>query len=245
MSSFTVVAPFYDRLMAPVPYRMWVSYYLLLLAQQDIKPKRVLDVCCGTGTMCELLSSEEGMQMTGFDLSPNMIEQAREKARLAMMDIRYEVMDAATFDLNATFQGAFSFFDSLNYITDPNKLQAAFHRVADHLEPGASWIFDLNTAYAFEARMFDQKHVKKNAAVRYDWRSDWDPESRIIKVSMQFWTDEGEFEEVHVQRAHSEEEVRSMLAAAGFVEVKVYNSYTLNPPRAKSDRVHFTAVRAG
>src|SRR5436305_5704907 len=105
--------------MESVPYRMWVSYYLLLLSQQDVHPKRILDVCCGTGTMCELLEYE-GFRMTGIDLSQPMIDRAREKASLAMKKIRYECMDASSFELGEKFDAAYSFFDSLNYITVPS-----------------------------------------------------------------------------------------------------------------------------
>ncbi|HZH97977.1 MAG TPA: methyltransferase domain-containing protein, partial [Fimbriimonadaceae bacterium] len=180
--------------------------------------------------------------VAGFDLSAPMIERAREKAKLSLRKIRYECMDAAEFELGETYDAAFSFFDSLNYITDPERLRHAFKRVAAHLRPGGSFIFDLNTAYAFEAKMFDQKNLKKTAKVRYDWRGDWDPEARIIHVHMKFWSDGGETQETHIQRAHSDEEIRTWMREAGFTDIRRYHSYTLNPARAKSDRVHYTAV---
>lgn len=242
MTSFGPVAPFYDELMAGVPYRMWVGYYLLLLSHQGLRPKRLLDVCCGTGTLCELLY-EDGFHVEGFDLSAPMIEEARRKAAARDMDIRYECMDAAECAMGKTYEGAYSFFDSLNYITDPRRLQMALTKVGEHLEPGGSFVFDLNTAYAFEAKMFDQKLLSPRAKLRYQWKGDWDPESRIIRVDMTFWRGEEEVHETHVQRAHSDEEVRGMLAEAGFTQVRAFHSYTLNPPRYKSDRVHYIAVK--
>ncbi len=242
-ASFGPVAEHYDQLMRVVPYRMWVSYYLLLLSQQGVRPKRLLDVCCGTGTMAELLA-DEGFEVAGFDLSAQMVEQAREKAKLRLRAMRYEVMDAASFDLGEQYDAAYSFFDSLNYITDPAALQSAFHRIAAHLPPGGSLVFDLNTQYAFESRLFDQKDLKPRSLVRYEWKGEWDPESRLIRVFMRFWTAEGEFTETHVQRAYSDDEVRGMLDAAGFEDVQCYHSYTLDRPRGKSDRVHYAALRA-
>lgn len=242
MESFGPVAPYYDELMRPVPYRMWVSYYLLLLAHQQYKPRTMLDVCCGTGTMCELLT-DEGFVLNGFDISPGMIEVARRKAVDKGLEIRYEVFDAAEADMGQTYDAAYSFFDSLNNILDPERLQMAFHRVYEHLNPGGSFIFDLNTAYAFEQRMFDQTNLRPNAKLRYKWVGDWDPDTRIITVDMKFWRGEQEFSEVHTQRAYTEEDVRGMLAEAGFAEVHVFHSYTLNPPRHSSDRLHFAALR--
>lgn len=236
------MAPYYDELMKVVPYRMWVGYYLLLLAQQDAHPVKILDVCCGTGTMCEMLS-REGFLLAGFDLSPQMIDQAREKARLKGQEIRYEVMDAAEFEMHDTYDAAFSFFDSLNNILDPERLQSAFHHVYKHLEPGGSFIFDVNTAYAFETELFNQQNLKGKGAIKYRWVGDWNPKTRIITVNMRFWKDDKEFTEVHQQRAYSDAELREMLQNAGFEQVKSYHSYTLEHPRDKSDRVHYTCLK--
>ena len=79
-SSFGPVAEVYDELMRQVPYRMWIGYYQLLLSVQLAKPERILDVCCGTGVMCEMLY-REGFNMKGFDLSPGKIDVARKKAK--------------------------------------------------------------------------------------------------------------------------------------------------------------------
>src|SRR5689334_8448713 len=105
MQSFGPVAPYYDELMKPVPYRMWVSYYQLLLAHQMFTPRTLLDICCGTGTMCELLT-DEGFTVSGFDISPEMIRMAREKASRKGLKIRYEVADAAEASLGETYDAA-------------------------------------------------------------------------------------------------------------------------------------------
>jgi ubiquinone/menaquinone biosynthesis C-methylase UbiE len=241
-NSFGPVAPYYDELMKQVPYRMWVGYYLLLLAQQNLRPRKLLDVCCGTGTLAEMLH-EEGFDMAGFDLSPGMVDEARRKASTLGLDIRYEVFDAAEADMRDQYEGAYSFFDSLNNITDPHRLQLAFNRVYEHLLPGGSFVFDMNMAYAFEQRMFDQQHLKPSSKLRYRWVGDWDPSTRLITVTMKFWYGQQEFEEVHVQRAYEQEEIRQMLRNAGFTQVRAYHSYTLNPPRHSSDRLHWTATK--
>jgi len=196
--------------MDTVPYRMWASYLLLLFSQQDVHPKRILDVCCGTGTMCELLDNE-GFEMAGFDLSASMIDQAREKAKHRIRPIRYEVMDATEFEMGDTYDAAFSFFDSLNYITDVDRLASAIKQVGKHVVRGGSFVFDLNTAFAFEAKLFDQRAKGPRSKVKYDWLGDYNPETRIIRVDMTFWWQGHEYHEVHVQRAHTDDEVRAML----------------------------------
>jgi 2-polyprenyl-3-methyl-5-hydroxy-6-metoxy-1,4-benzoquinol methylase len=220
---------------------MWASYYQLLLAQQDVHPRRLLDVCCGTGIVTEILA-KEGYQLTGIDLSEPMIAEAKRKAIEAGLNIRYEATDAAEFELHQKFDAAYSFFDSLNYITDLGQLRKAIHRVSKHLLPGGSFIFDLNTSYAFESKMFDQQDTRPRTRVKYNWVGDYNPSSRIIEVAMEFWVEGEKLTETHIQRAHRPEEIEEMLLEAGFVELRCLDSYTLNPPRKKSDRVHWCAL---
>ena len=240
--SFELIAEVYDLLMRGVPYPTWVSYYLLLLATVGFKPKRLLDVACGTGTMAMMLV-EEGFEVAGFDLSEAMIEVARRKAYRKHRDIRYWTADARTVDLGETFDAAYSFFDSLNNILDPADLERALARVFAHLRPGGCWIFDLNTAYAFEHQMFDQRNLNPQAKLRYDWKGTWNAERREITVDMRFWKGETAFRETHRQRAYEPDEVIPMLERAGFVDIRAFHSYTLNPPRATSDRIHYACTR--
>ncbi|MBL8068539.1 MAG: methyltransferase domain-containing protein [Armatimonadetes bacterium] len=241
MASFGPIAPHYDLLMANVPYDMWAGYYRLLLTRHELDPDTLLDVCCGTGTLAELLT-EAGYRVTGFDLSAPMVEEARKKALRQGLDIRYHVADATDFNLGESFQGAYSFFDSLNYITCLEGLQAATRCVAAHLEPGGSFVFDVNTPYAFEQHMFDQEDQRKRALIKYSWKGDYDPASRIIRVDMEFERSGETFHETHVQRAHSDEEIREALHASGFASCTAYDSYSLDRPRVRSDRVHYVAL---
>jgi SAM-dependent methyltransferase len=241
--SFGPVARHYDVLMSHVPYDMWVGYYQLLLAQLDARPRRLLDVCCGTGLVAEILAGE-GYEVTGFDISPHMIAEAQRKAKAQDSGIVYHVADAADLDLDDSFEGAYSFFDSLNYITEPERLRSAIARVARHLEPGGSFVFDVNTAYAFEKQMFDQREKNPKAPIQYEWTGEYDPGTRLIRVQMDFERNGQKFEEVHHQRAYEIEELTEYLREAGFGEIQIYDSYTLIPPRKKSDRLHFATVLA-
>jgi SAM-dependent methyltransferase len=228
--------------MSGVPYSMWLAYLKLVWSYCAAQPRSVLDVCCGTGRLSRLLSAE-GYRVVGVDLSEGMIAEARRRAAEEGLDIRYEVSDAAEFRLGETFDAAFSFFDSLNYITEPERLRQAFERVAEHLSPGGWFLFDLNTAYAFEKRMFDQKETRRDAPVRYQWKGSWDARTRLCTVTMDFEAEGEQFREVHVQRAHPPQEVERFLFEAGFDRVEVFDAYTLTPPRRRSDRIHVLARR--
>jgi SAM-dependent methyltransferase len=229
--------------MAGVPYPMWISYLELLWSKLETTPQDVLEVCCGTGTLCHYLA-KKGHTMTGIDLSQQMIDIAVRKAGEVDLDIRFSCQDAANFELPWSYDAAFSFFDSFNYITDPEKCRSALEQTAKHLKPGAPFVFDLNTAYAFEQKMFDQSDHSKAKKVRYNWLSRYEPATRICTVEMDFWTDQGAFHEVHVQRAHNLAEISAWMSSAGFESTTFYDAYTLDRPRAKSDRIHVVGVLA-
>ena len=66
--AFSAVTPYYDSLMAGVPYRFWADYLERLWRKHGQRPRSVLDLACGTGTVSRLLA-ERGYRVTGVDLS--------------------------------------------------------------------------------------------------------------------------------------------------------------------------------
>ena len=125
-ATFGPVAPYYDELMSGVPYQFWVDYIKNVWRRHSRVPQSILDVACGTGTVSRLLT-RLGYRVAGVDLSQGMIDIAKEKASAEALDIDFRCQDAAEIDLGGqTFDAAISLFDSLNYILDPERLQAAF-----------------------------------------------------------------------------------------------------------------------
>jgi len=66
------------------------------------KSCRILDVGCGTGRHAIELAGR-GYGITGVDLSPSQIRRAREKAKEAGLDIRFEEMDARNMPFHEEF----------------------------------------------------------------------------------------------------------------------------------------------
>src|SRR5262249_44706136 len=147
-AQFVAVAPLYDLLMTGVPYAEWVRYLHELLAARRTRPRHILDLACGTGNVSELLAGE-GFSVTGVDIAPHMIAEAKRKAAERNLPIAYLTQDAAELDLpGQRFDLCVSLFDSLNYVTEPTRLQRAMTRVAAHLTANGLFIFDLNSEFA-------------------------------------------------------------------------------------------------
>src|ERR1041385_9298186 len=60
----------------------------------DLQPgMSVLDVACGTGNLA-LPAAKTGASVTGVDIAPNSIEQARENAKAAGLSVKFDEGDA-------------------------------------------------------------------------------------------------------------------------------------------------------
>lgn len=240
-SQFNLVADHYDDLMACVPYTYWVKYIEEILDRLEYDPVTVLDLACGTGNVSELLANK-GYEVAGVDIAPKMIDVAKSKKS----DVEYYVQDMSELDFNGRkFDLAISLFDSLNYVTDPDKLAVAIKRVGEHLVDGGIFIFDVNTIYALAHHFFDQANLAPDHYPKYIWNSEYDHSTRICRVKMVFEVMEDgerrEFNEVHVQRGHSLEELTQWLLDAGFEVLNVYHAYKFRKPTRRSDRVFFVA----
>ena len=51
------------------------------------------------------------------------------------------------------------------------------------------------------------------------------------------------FQEAHLQRAHSEQEIVKLLEEVGFEGVETFGDRTFASPAAEEDRIHFLARR--
>lgn len=243
---FDEIASLYDELMASVPYRLWIDYLKRILKQFDRTPDTILDLCCGTGT-ASLLLAEAGYTISGADISPAMIAHASRKAEEKGLRVDYHVQDASSLSLGRRFGLIISLFDSLNYILESAKLQQAFYRVSEHLQPGGLFIFDMNTELALAAGLFNQSNLGSKASVRYDWHSSYDPSARVCRIQMTFTQKQRgvdkRTEVVHYQRAYDEEDIVKMLESASLKVLAVYDAYAFHKVNSRSDRMFFIAEK--
>ena len=78
--SYSVLARHYDSLMADTDYAGYADFYERIIEKYaPSQPKRLIDLGCGTGSVSVLLA-EKGFEVTGVDLSCEMLSAALKKA---------------------------------------------------------------------------------------------------------------------------------------------------------------------
>jgi ubiquinone/menaquinone biosynthesis C-methylase UbiE len=110
----------------------------ITIAQQGKEALKILDVACGTG-MHAISLSRHGYSVSGADLFPNMIDRARQNAREANADVRFEVAGfgglTQTFG-KASIDALVCLGNSLPHVDNEAALQAALNDFAMVLRPG-------------------------------------------------------------------------------------------------------------
>lgn len=144
LSSYDNIAGMYDA--------FWADWYLpaalpaleQLFFSKVSHGSRVLDLCCGSGHVTKELVAR-GYAVTGVDLSPALIE----KARQALPGTEFLVQDARELRLEPGYDAVISTFDSLNHILTAEDLRKVFVRVRQHLVTGGLFVFDMNGEQAY------------------------------------------------------------------------------------------------
>ncbi len=108
-----------------------------LLKRANIKPgMSILDIGCGCGGST-FKALEAGASLTGVDISEQMIERARERAKEIGGDIEFLVADAMTYQWSKQYDLVISRFGVM-FFEDP---VAAFSNILSALRPGGKICF--------------------------------------------------------------------------------------------------------
>lgn len=99
----------------------------------------VLDLACGHGRHA-LLLAEEGIRVTGIDITERFIEAA--KADTGDLPVRFLVGDIRKLSFFEQFDAAYSYFSSFGFFDDETNFDV-LKRVARSLKPGGRLLLDL------------------------------------------------------------------------------------------------------
>ncbi len=202
--------------------------------------RQLLDLCCGTGQLA-LYFLDQGYQVTGIDLSPDMLEYARANTApyVIIGQARFVQADAANFELEERFGMVVSTFDALNHLPDFTALKGCFLSVFPVLEEEGFFIFDLNTPSGL--RNWSGMTLEDTPEMMLVTRAIYDEQNQrgYMRVSGFFPVGDGlyeRFEETAYNTAFDLEQVKEALLQTGFRSVRFARSQDLNAPAEDPER---------
>ncbi|MDR3207918.1 MAG: class I SAM-dependent methyltransferase [Oscillospiraceae bacterium] len=243
MNAYTVLAPYYDALMAHADYGGWADFAERRFARLGRPVRLALDLGCGAGALSAVLA-ERGYEVIGVDASPDMLACAAARCAGLPLPPLFLCQPLQRLDLYGTVDAAVSSFDSFNYLTDPAALRRALARVFLFLEPGGLLLFDVRPPGYFEAAN-GTASVSQTDDLHCVWRTDWNARARLARHSVTLFVRAGglwrRYDEEHCQRAYTEKEWLSLLGEAGFCDVRLYGDKALRRPRPEEERWFLSA----
>ena len=240
-------AEIYDRLMDNVDYRSWADYYVRLLSIYGVRDGKVCECACGTGNLTIPLQ-RAGFQMTGADLSQEMLWQAAQKARKQGMAIPFVRQDMRSLNLHRPMDAVIATCDGVNYLITDEDLRSFLRAAWRAIRPGGALIFDVSTPHKLRDRLCAGIICEDMEDMTYFWQNTWNPRTRTVEMELCFFIREKDgryrrMEESQRQKAWEAQELKNMLLQTGFRGICLYGDGNLNPGKDSDSRWHICAVR--
>ncbi|MDR8392627.1 methyltransferase domain-containing protein [Aliifodinibius sp. S!AR15-10] len=205
------------------------AHFLLdSLKQAGIHKGRFVDIGCGSGITCRLLS-DAGFEVTGIDISESLLEMARSRVPEGKF---YKESFLTYYIPRCTAVAAIG--EVMNYIfdetNDRQKRHRFFERVYEALEPGGCFLFDVAGA-ARAPSAGSQKTFSTNAEWAVLMETDTDHSNNILTRHITTFRKKGsQYErdfEVHKLQLLNISEIEESLKQIGF-NVYLLDSYHKN-----------------
>lgn len=209
------LAPYYDALVSdPEAHQAWASWV------NEASQGPILDLACGTGD----ISLAIGRPVLGLDLSEQMVQIARRKGLEAICQDMQDLSGLPR------FQTITCLCDSMNYLPD----LAIFKQVAEHLEEGGRFLFDvhhMDRLKEFNQVWQETGHFEDET--QYQWTIEAIDQSLYQHFS--FYFSDGHMEqEDHVQRVFTPDEIEQAYLPY-FVCVDRFTDFGENNELAEKD----------
>lgn len=240
-------AAVYDLFMDDIPYDDWFLYICKILKQHGIQNGNVVDLACGTGEMTWRLA-DAGYQVTGVDLSAEMLMAAREKCSDEVLLVQ---QDMRRLELAGLSKAMVCICDGMNYICNEEELQQVFGRVNMFLEKDGIFLFDMKTEYFYREVLGNRIIADNRENASYIWENVYheaEKKNEYLLTVYELADEERDLfirtDELHCQKAYEPETVVDCLKRQGFSKVEVFEALTFEGPAEKSERIYFIAYKA-
>ncbi|MBN1776578.1 MAG: class I SAM-dependent methyltransferase [Clostridiales bacterium] len=241
---YTAFASVYDRLMADVDYSTWAAFYRKLLCRYGVEAGAVCECACGTGGLT--LPLAKTYDMTGADLSADMLAVASAKARHMGLSIPFVQMDMRKLALHRLQDAVLCTCDGVNYLPCEQDVSAFFHAAHRALKPGGALALDVSTPWKLENILGNHTHGEDAEDISYLWKNRFDAKPCRVDMRLVIFKREadgryGRIVEEQTQYGYTIKQLKALLEAAGFADIRAYGDKTLNAPTANETRWHIAA----
>ena len=246
MEAYEIFAKVYDSIMDQTLYDRWTDFSLRHLPKTSQKNK-LLELACGTGIQ-SLYFAEAGFDVTGLDLSADMLKIAENRASSAQKQIVFKQGNMLDLSQVGKYDFVTCYSDSLCYMQDEGDVGDVFKEVYQVLNDGGVFIFDVHSTYQTDEHYpgFSYHENADDFAMVWDTYADTAPHSIVHELTFFLQDEDGRFtryDEVHEERTYDILTYDILLEQAGFKSFRVYADFEDKEPEKDSLRWFFVAEK--
>lgn len=248
MEQYSGLSYVYDKLNSECDYDKLADFLSSIIKENEkVNTSLILDLACGTGKLTFLLR-ERGYDMTGVDLSEDMLSQAHEYAwKNNISDVLFLCQDMRNFELYGTVDACVCTLDSINYLTKISDVKKCFSLVHNYLIPDGVFVFDINTPHRFQNVYGCNDFVLENEGSLCAWQNEYNDKTKICNFYLSIFleNEDGSYErldEVQREKCYSKKQIEKALIECGFEIIAVYGD-TNKKAAADTDEKWYFAAR--
>ena len=203
--------------------------------------KRLLDIGCGAGRHL-LTLAQRGYEMTGVDLSPEMIDFVQDTARQEGISMTAAVGDLRQLTVTGTFDAAYCFMDTFRFLLTNEEIIAHLRAVAGLLVPGGLYLTDFwvpNRWDQIGSEIHQWEQTERGTTVRVFYLQhpeSADPVAQTFEDELVFEVvEDGQTQTIRGGRTRTRlllpQEFRALVSASGVFETAgTYSGFDLSGP---------------
>lgn len=208
----------------------------------------ILELACGTGRVTIPLV-RRGFDVTGLDIMPEMLQYAQKKAEAARVTVKWVEGDCSEFSLGTKFRFIFMTGNAFQAFLDDTTQKRVLKCVFDHLSDDGLFAFEVRnlklelqrrttneeeewgvfqspdgeTTRVSETRWFDEvRQVEHYTTFRRTYRGETLTSTSVTRIAIRYW---------------AIDQLRSLLAGAGFEIAHEYGDFERNPWQPTSPQI--------
>lgn len=205
-------------------------------------PAKILDVPCGGGRHSLALAAS-GFQMTGVDISTDMLKAARSSAASRKLGVTWEQRDSRDLPWRQEFDGAFCFGNSFGYYDDTGNLEF-LRAVAGVLKPGAKFLLDTGALMEGILFSFQDRNWFQIGNIKFLRNARYDPPSSRIETEYTLIRDGKTETKSALHRIFTYRELCELVANSGFTNLQGFGGLNREPFVLGSKRLLLIATRS-
>jgi len=225
----------------------------------EASPGSVLDLGCGTGRILVGLA-EEGIDVTGLDVSREMLDICEEKLAALGREAPLVYGDIRSFDLSETFDTILIPGFTIQLLLSSEDLDACLKSCTRHLKPGGQLVVSTYLPWEMLESGLKRKPLEKKRESDRDtsgesfaaWQG-WEIDriEQRLQLSNRFQKLDSAGEVLSEENLtmtlcwHLPYDMQRLLQKHGLGDISLYGDFTFDPPEADTEAIVYVGRRPG